>query len=68
LTSVFRGSSSPATASPPILRGPGDAYVEQVHFPTITLEGDSRLVVPVTDGTLGGAEGVEGAPLKPFLP
>jgi len=51
-----------------ILRGPGTGYVEQTDFPMITLEGESRLVVPVTEGTLGGALGVGGAPERPFLP
>jgi predicted acyl esterase len=37
-------------------------------FPTITVQGDSQLVVPVADGTLGGMRPALRYPPRPFTP
>lgn len=51
-----------------ILTGPGDGYADQREFPAIALDAASRLVLPVAEGTLGGAPDDGTAPPKPFLP
>lgn len=48
--------------------GDPDHRTSQPYTPQITVHGDSEIIVPVVDGTLGGREPLGEFPPRPFVP